>query len=158
MDKTTLTTAMTTSISDVLETMFFLPIEISSAAKVEDLWNADQTGMLAARLDYKGPVSGHCILFMPEKLSVDITADFLGETPENVADEQSHGTVKEIINMIVGNLFSLLDPQAVFDLGIPNLVAFGENCAGAADANQEIFMALNTLESHLAIRIFFNAA
>ena len=157
MDKMTLTTAMTTSISDVLETMFFLPIEPSDAAKIQDLWTADQSGMLAARLDYKGPISGHCELFMPEKLAIDITADFLGQDPESLSDDQSHGTVKEIINMIVGNTFSLVDPQVVFDLGIPNLVPFSESYNGSAEDGQEIFMAMDTLENPLAIRIYFRA-
>ena len=155
MDKTTLTTAMTTSISDVLETMFFLPIEPSDAANIQDLWPADQGGMLAARLDYEGPIAGHCELFMPEKLAIDITADFLGQDPESLSDDQSHGTVKEIINMIVGNTFSLVDPQAVFDLGIPELVRFEEYYTGTGEGDQEIFMALDTLENQLAIRIFF---
>jgi len=133
--------------------MFFLPIDYTEAAKIEDLWPADQAGMLTARLDFKGPLTGHCLLFMPEQLAVDITADFLGEDPESLSDEQSHGTVNEIINMIVGNAFSLLDPQAVFDLGIPSLVSFGENYAGSADGDKEIFMALDTLENQLAIRV-----
>jgi CheY-specific phosphatase CheX len=154
MDTTTLTTAMTTSISDVLETMFFLPIEPTDAANIQDLWPVDQTGMLAARLDYKGPISGHCELFMPEQLAIAITADFLGQDPESLSDDQSHGTVKEIINMIVGNTFSLLDPQAVFDLGIPNLVSFSEYYNGSGEDGQEIFMALDTLDNQLALRVF----
>jgi len=153
MDKTTLTTAMTTSISDVLETMFFLPIDFTDAVKIEDLWPTDQAGMLAARLDFKGPLTGHCVLYMPEQLAVDITADFLGQEPASLSDDQSHGTVNEIINMIVGNAFSLLDPQAVFDLGIPSLVPFSENYVGSTDGDQEIFMALDTLENQLAIRM-----
>jgi len=55
--------------------------------------------------------------------------------------------------MIVGNAFSLLDPQAVFDLGIPSLVPFSENYVGSTDGDQEIFMALDTLENQLAIRM-----
>jgi CheY-specific phosphatase CheX len=158
MDKTTLTTAMRTSISDVLETMFFLPIDASDAEKIEDLWPADQAGMLAARLNYKGPIRGHCVLYMPEKLAIDITADFLGEESAGLADDQAHGTVKEIINMIVGNTFGLLDPQAVFDLDIPSLVSFSENYAGDAQAGQEIFLALDTLENQLAIRLCFSSS
>jgi CheY-specific phosphatase CheX len=148
---------MRTSISDVLETMFFLPIDFTDAVKIEDLWPADKAGMLTARLNFKGPLTGHCLLFMPEQLAIDITADFLGQDPDSLSDEQSHGTVTEIINMIVGNAFSLLDPQAVFDLGIPSLVPFGENYAGSADNDQEIFMAVDTLENQLAISVYIES-
>jgi CheY-specific phosphatase CheX len=156
MDKTSLTTAMTASISDVLETMFFLPIDISDAVKIEDLWPSDQSGMLAARLDFQGPISGHCCLFMPARLATDITADFLGQDPESIPDDQAIGTVTEIINMIVGNTFSLLDPQALFDLGIPKLESFEDNYAGGADQDQEIFIALDTLENRMALRMSFH--
>jgi CheY-specific phosphatase CheX len=144
---------MRTSISDVLETMFFLPIETTNAQKIEDLWPADQTGMLTAHLDFMGPLSGYCELFMPEQLAIAITADFLGQEPESLPADQSNGMLKEIINMIVGNTCSLLDPQAVFDLGIPELVSFSEHYAGSADISQEVFMALDTLDNQLALRV-----
>ena len=80
-----------------------------------------------------------------------MTADFLGCDPEDVAEDQIKGIVQEIINMITGNTFSLYDPQAVFDLKIPEPVSSDKCRANPDKSENEIFLKVETPENHLAL-------
>lgn len=121
MDHQAMIRAMKTSISEVLEEMFFMPIDfIGSAA--DDAGIEDREEMVAARLDFKGPCSGHFLLISPKSLVDSITADFLGVSDQNVSDDQVYGTAMEMINMLAGNTLSQYDHRAVYDLEIPKLV------------------------------------
>ncbi len=148
----TLTAAMTDSISNVLETMFFLSLDISGAVSIKSLQVPENDAMMAARLNFSGPVSGHCVFYIPRKLAMSMTADFLGVDEQNTTDEQTQGTVKEIINMLVGDTFSNFDSQAVFNLEIPEMVSF-EETLGVDPAENEIVVGIDTLEDHLAYRM-----
>jgi len=153
MEKEALTIAMKDSISDVMGTMFFLPIDFSDADRIETLWNAETDGILIAKLNFEGPFSGYCALYIPKKLALSISADFMGKDKESISDDQVRGTVKEIINMIAGNTFSIYNQQAVFNLEIPELVSFSELEADPSDSENQIFIGIETLEDPLALEM-----
>jgi len=71
--------------------------------------------IVAAKLNFSGPLSGYAIFCIPKKSAVSITADFMGKDEQEISNDQINGTVKEIINMIIGNTFSMYDPDVVFD-------------------------------------------
>ena len=127
METETIISAMKASISEVLETMFFLPLEFSDIDRFEDWWSeGSEDGLLVTRLSFTGPVSGMFFFFMPKSLGLSLAASFMGENETAVSQEHVADTVKEIINMIAGNAFGIWDDQAIFDLGIPETVSFGE--------------------------------
>ncbi len=66
--KTALKTAMTASISNVLETMFFMSLEFNDQTILEagDIPGEDKT--ISCRIGFKGKFSGYFILLVPEKL------------------------------------------------------------------------------------------
>jgi len=153
MKNSLLEMAMKNSISDVLETMFFLPLDFSDTVAAHELWNKGKDQILAAKLNFDGPLIGDCILYIPEKLARSITADFMGREEEGISDDQVKGTVKEIINMIAGSTFSTYDPEATFNLGIPELVSFNYYFNDLSDTGDRFYFIIDTLDNHLAFQL-----
>ncbi len=121
--KEALKTAMMTSISEVLETMFFMTIEPSEVAGWADAVD-DMSGekYFASRINFSGPLSGFFILSIPETILSSMAEMFMGIEAAEVSETHRTGIISEAINMIAGNTFSKLDDQAVFHLEIPTLV------------------------------------
>lgn len=105
MNKTAMIKAMKASISEVLEQMFFLPIDMVDAGEENKPTGLNQP-IIAASVGYDGALSGTFLLNIPADLAASITADFLGTVPEQLSTEQIAGTVKEMINMLAGNSLS----------------------------------------------------
>ena len=82
MKKESLITAMKNSISNVLETMFFLPLVFSDDVHKKDCWSGKTDQIMAARLDFDGPFSGYCVFYIPKKFAVSMTANFMGRAEE----------------------------------------------------------------------------
>ena len=153
MNKEVLTTAMKNSISDVLETMFFLPVDFDDSVSLDEFWDPDKDKIIAAKLNFDGPLSGYCILYIPEKLAVSITADFMGKEEKDISNEQARGTLMEITNMITGNGFSLYDPESVFNLGVPELVGLDDFHKDLSDSENRISIAIDTIENYLVFQM-----
>ena len=104
-------------------------------------------------MNFDGPLSGHCIFYVPEKFAMSVTADFLGKEEEDISDNQIKETVKEMTNMITGNTFSLYEPEAVFNLNVPEWVDF-DGFQKASEGSENIFsVVVNTLENYLAFQM-----
>jgi CheY-specific phosphatase CheX len=144
---------MKRSISDVLETMFFLALECADNVKPEEFWNSEKDEVVVTKLNFSGPFSGFFILIIPNELALSLTANFMGEDEESITQDHASGTVKEILNMIAGNIFSNFDDQVVFDLDIPELIHFDEAGRTLPGADEEIFILINTLDSRLALKM-----
>ncbi len=145
--------AMKNSTSDVLETMFFLPVDFSDTVDVHELWNTEKDQILAAKINFRGPFSGYSVIYIPRKLAVSITVDFFGIDEKNISEDQVGETVKEIINMIIGNTFSLYDQEAVFNLGVPELVGFSGFHKGSIELEDSISVIFETLDDHLVFLV-----
>lgn len=148
-----MTTAMKNSISDVLETMFFLSLDFSNDLDIHELWDTGKDQIIAAKLSFSGPLSGYAVFCIPKKSALSITADFMGKDEEEISDDQINGTVKEIINMIMGNTFSLYDPEVVFNLGVPELVGFNDFFKDLSDSEKSFSIVVETLENYLAFQM-----
>lgn len=155
MKKEALITAMKTSISDVLETMFFLPVDFSDPGQIDELWGNQKDQIMIAKLNFEGPFSGNAVFYIPQEPALSITADFMGENKEKISDLQVEGTVNEITNMLVGNTFSLYDPQAVFNLATPGLVRFEDIHKDSPGVEITISIVIETLENHMAFQMNF---
>jgi CheY-specific phosphatase CheX len=121
--KEALKTAMMISISEVLETMFFMTIEPSEVDGWEDsVDEASEEKLFASRIEFSGPLSGFFVLSIPESVLSTMAEMFMGVDADEVTESQCTGIISEAINMIAGNTFSKLDDQTVFNLDIPKLV------------------------------------
>ncbi len=154
MDRERMKTAMRASISEVLEKMFFLPLEFFEADSPKELWKdpgaVDLTG---ARLSFFGSFSGSFLFLIPRKLGVALTADFMGVEPDAVPQEHVEQTVQEILNMIAGSTFSNLNEEAVFQLDIPTAVSAETLPAMLARTPEYVFLGVDTLEDRIALAV-----
>ncbi|MDY6879075.1 MAG: chemotaxis protein CheX [Thermodesulfobacteriota bacterium] len=156
-DKKMMKAAMKDSISEVLETMFFLPLDFPSAGDSDEqsrLSDTDKT--ITAKLEFRGSLAGCFVLSIPEASALSMTADFLGVDTSHITEEQTNETVKEIINMIAGSTFRNYNAQLVFDLGIPEVVHLDEIWKSGAGNQEEILALFNTLEDQLALKMVWS--
>jgi chemotaxis protein CheY-P-specific phosphatase CheC len=152
MDRELLKKTMRTSISEVLEKMFFLPLDFSEAGAPEELWEDPAAAdLMALSLSFSGPFSGSLIFLIPRKLGTDMTADFMGVERDVVPAEHVEQTAKEVLNMIAGSTFGSLDDQAVFELGIPESVPVGSAREALSTREVGLFQGVDTLESRIAL-------
>lgn len=154
MEKQKLLQAAKTSISEVLETMFFLPIDHTDIVEASVLSGVIKDDMELVEVGFSGMFSGTFLLVIPDELALFLTASFLGSIEEKVLPEHVTETKKEMANMICGNTFTHFNNQVEFDLGIPEIVRAqdalkrsGSGCAG------EIIYQSHTLEKSLFIRV-----
>ena len=149
---------MKDSISDVFETMFFLPLDFEEGADPKKQKKRVKEEMLAVRLAFYGPLSGYFIFLIPKKLTLSLTAGFLGEGIPDVTLDKIHGTVTEMLNMVAGDLFSRLDSKAVFDLGIPRIISEQEAWTDLFQVKNGIFISMNATESPIVLQMAYSAA
>ncbi len=153
MEKEALITAMKTSISEVLETMFFLPLEFPDEVNPQEMWGAQKEEPVVGKLTFSGPVAGELLFFIPKDLAVSLTGSFLGEDEASISEDNITETVKELTNMIAGSTFANYDDQSVFDLGIPDVVDFDEAKRKGSNSGEEIFIPIDTLDDRLALKL-----
>ena len=151
MNREMLMKAMKASISEVLEKMFFLPLDFSDAGSPDELWDEGGDDVLAIRLAFEGPFSGRFIFFIPRALGKTLAADFMGMDAEGVSSEHVEQTAKEIVNMIAGSTFSALDEEAVFDLGIPEQVPANEAWQGKAASQDPVFLGIDLIHGRMGL-------
>lgn len=155
-DSQTLISAMKTSISDVLETMFFLPIDFPSQLPAGKLFDIQQDKILAVKLDFDGPIKGTSLLGLYRQKATAIAADFLGIETGSVTLEKATETVMEIINMIVGNTLSSYDQQAVFNLNIPEPFESDSFLREIHEPDNEMLIIIDTLGGHVAFKMLID--
>lgn len=116
--KKVLMTAMTNSISEVMETMFFMPVEIGPETILNDS-GIDLNNALACRLNFTGDISGNIDVISPEPLVAELASNFLGESKDELIWEQQFGTLSEMLNMMCGNALKNVKCRLPYKLGIP---------------------------------------
>ncbi len=121
-----LTNAMKDSISEIFETMFFMPLEFEEGKAIEDLEKSIDEPMICAQIDFSGPFKGALAVMLPRGLARELSANFLGEDEGAVTEEIVEGTIKEILNMLAGKMLSFYDANLVFDLAIPETAEVSE--------------------------------
>ncbi len=153
MDKPKMVQAMRASISEVLEQMFFLPIDIVETDDEENPMNFGGQRPITVSVVFDGPSSGVFVLRIPSSLAESITADFLGAPPDDLSEEQVTGTVKEMLNMLAGNSLSAYDAQAIFNLKIPKLVTASMDPAPDDRENGRIVIGIETMDSRMMLHM-----
>jgi chemotaxis protein CheY-P-specific phosphatase CheC len=151
--------AMTTSISEVLETMFFMTIEATEDTDWTDLTDSTASGekLYASKINFKGPLSGTFFLMVPESILSAMTEMFMGLEENEVTETHLSGTILEAINIVAGNTFSKLDDQTVFDLEIPDSVETASLSSITQSTDKElIFYRIETPGGNLGLLLFYS--
>ncbi len=154
--KMSLKEAMTTSISEVLETMFFMSLEFDYTGNMKECIEASDESLMATRLDFNGPLKGWFNFAIPDSIIHTFAENFMGIEKDQVTAEFKEGTIKELTNMIAGNTFSCLDPESVYNLGIPEVVDIAETVESGSDASGEVFILVETIDGSLALKGVFS--
>ena len=154
--KEPLKSAMMTSISEVLETMFFMSLEIRDDEPWDNFFRLETGKNDACRITFRGPISGAIKVFMPQKLLKVVTENFLGQDQDSLEASHLQGTLKEIINMIAGNTFSTFDQKAVFELGIPEIIKGDASQAGADAGSEQVGYLIETMDGYMAVMMVFH--
>ncbi len=121
MDMKALMAQMMISISEVMETMFYLPVEQRDIESIETSGFLDAEEIQACKITFAGSFSGRIYLLLPAPLLLIMTENFMGESPEHLTAEYLSGTLQETLNMLAGNTFSKIDPTSSFSLGVPEI-------------------------------------
>lgn len=122
MAQTAMMKAMRASISNVLESMFFLMVQISEENSPFVEWFPGERQLMGATLKFDGPSAGAFYFWVPVDMADDMACNFLGLNQENLLEEQRRDTVKEALNMIGGGVLSIFDQEGRFKLGIPEML------------------------------------
>ena len=142
-----LITAMKTSISEVMETMFYLPVEFGEESTLSQSGMDKNKPNMVCQLEFSGDFSGCFTLLIPKDLLSEMTENFMGESRENLEDEHLWGTLTEILNMICGNTLSKLDSKVPFKLDMPKVID------DSKISQTQIFTIVETTQSMMAINI-----
>lgn len=113
---------MMASISEVLETMFYMPLEFDDYGETYQLGRFDTPDLRICKLEFSGKLSGHFIMAIPESLLFSMASDFMGEDRESITRLHSDGILKEALNMVAGHMFSNMDKKTEYNLGIPEMI------------------------------------
>ncbi len=137
--------AMMTSISEVMETMFFLPIEFGEESTMGQ--SGIEKPILASQLNFSGDVTGHLCIIAPKDLVGEMAENFMGESQDMLTEEHFSGTLTEMLNMVLGNALSKTEAKQPFELGIPEVID------GTKIQAEEIVHLIETSQSKMAIRL-----
>ncbi|RLB22785.1 MAG: hypothetical protein DRG76_05815 [Deltaproteobacteria bacterium] len=154
METKALKKAMMTSISEILETMFFMPLEFSENEDLTTIGDSSEEPLLAVALKFEGPISGQFMAVIPNSLAKTLSANLLGLESDQVERAHVEATLREMINMTAGKTFSLYDSQSVFKLDIPEMID-AQMVLGDASSQPtaEIVVVVDTEEASLGFKL-----
>lgn len=149
-------TAMRQAISDVMNKMFFLPVQICEKKASLREWFSGKTPAIGAIVGFTGPLPGFSYLLIPAEIAREITANFLGISEKTANTKQEKDTVKEALNMITGLTLSQFDKKGAFKIGIPELIDENKMTAGLFDDFNKGAIFIETERSRMAGGIVMN--
>jgi CheY-specific phosphatase CheX len=156
--KEALKTAMRTSISEVLETMFFMTFDLKENATADVLLQNPEAPLFISRIEFSGKFAGFFLFVVPENILRIMTMTFMGLDSDEITETHLNGTVQEAINMIAGNTFSNFDDQAVFDLNIPKLIDIKTAAMSCPEKTPEgHFFLIETYDGKLGLKVCFGS-
>lgn len=148
---------MITSISEVLETMFYMALEFEEHENLNSCGILEAQNIRICKLEFKGNFSGHFIIFIPESILITMAEDFMGEDRENINREHSDGIIKEVINMVGGSLFACIDNKSEFKLSIPEIIEDTGILSEIGKNPPEGLILAESIEGYLGFIIYINS-
>jgi len=144
-------TSLKQAISSVLETMFFLPVQIVEGNNLREDWSQQDSGIWHVRVQFSGPVNGSFFLLVPAGLAREITANFLGLDEADVGSGQESDTVKEALNMIGGYALSQVEKADEYQISIPEIARAGQKDLVSMQLEPHNTISIETDENILAV-------
>ncbi len=109
---------------DVLEKIAFI-----FSFPEDDRDNLDYSGAVAAKVSFSGLFNGSVILAVSNQVLKMLTGNMLGlDDDEETLPDQQHDALKELINVICGNLLpAVAGRQIVFNVDTPKIISENED-------------------------------
>jgi CheY-specific phosphatase CheX len=145
----TLMKAMMTSISEVMEIMFFIPVEPGGESVLKES-GLSKGNLMLCQLTFSGDASGRLLLAADQELVAQMTENFMGEDSDSLSPEHLTGTLTETLNMTCGNALSKISSDVPFELGIPERIDL------SAIDDEEIFSVIHTPDAILGIGLILD--
>ena len=117
MSDTDLNRAVSESVAEVLEKMFFI-----SATEETGPPEEPRGPEIMVRLAFEGEPCGTLVLKIPVAAALPIAADFLAEDEQSLSDGQVSGVICELANMVCGSVLSRVESESAFRLAHPVVV------------------------------------
>jgi CheY-specific phosphatase CheX len=149
---------MQQAISDVMNKMFFLPVQVNEKGLALREWFSNKLPLVGATINFTGPLSGYSYLLIPAGVAKEMTANFLGIAEKEINVKQEMDTVKEALNMITGHMLSQFDRKGDLRIGIPQLINDSDLLAGQLDGFNKGAILIETEHSHIAAGIVIKQA
>ena len=104
----------------VMEQMaFLLPMPPDDAAEAEP-----DDARLHAAITFDGPFGGELLMSISQGVLPELACNMLGLMGEEPTAQQQHDAVKELLNVVCGNLLpEIASPQDVFNVHPPRILA-----------------------------------
>lgn len=151
MDATaTLLNAMKVSISEIFETMFYMPVEFEEKADLEAVIKS--SSFMASHLSFTGPMAGKFVVMLPVPLLRFMAAGFMGTDESVVSHDEMTGTITEITNMIAGNTLTFVGGD--FHLDLPELDPPRSAEAGSVETASSRRVFVKTLNGIICVRFY----
>ncbi len=120
MKKAMMKKAIMNSISDILETMFYMSIEFKEIQGfMEDFSQSDE--IILSSIIFKGSISGEFHIYISLESLSCMAENFMGVDYESLTEDYITGIIKEFVNMLAGSTLSSLDNREKFQLSIPEI-------------------------------------
>jgi len=119
MDNGTIKEKLRQTTASILENAAFIFIDDD-----DTIVSCDKFSFTGVTISFTGPSSGRMNLWMVKETIDVIARNLLGmDDDEDVSPIQRYDALKEILNMIAGNLLtSLFDEKLIFNLDVPYLL------------------------------------
>ena len=137
------------AISEVMETMFFLPVQFRDGPGPLAPWLSGEEKVMEARVDFEGARSGTVFFLVPAPALKEMAANFLGLEPEAVTEEHTVDTLKEAINMMTGRMLSMVDREGLCSLRIPRCFGVWDAADFKGDRHESFVLRFKTGKNHL---------
>jgi CheY-specific phosphatase CheX len=138
------------AISEVMETMFFLPVQFLDGPEPLGEWLSVEKKVMEALIEFEGARAGRVFLLVPHPALKEMAANFLGLEEEEVSEEHAEDTLKEAINMMTGRMLSMLSREGGCALLIPRFAGVRNPADLGRDDDHGFVLLFETGKNHLA--------
>ena len=143
---------MAQAADEVLGTMYFSFVD--PVTVLDDLLDGPviEKG-LHGHIEFSGPLKGAANTYCGEGPTRVLSANFVGEDEDEVAQEVVIDAFKELTNMIVGRFLALMEPERVCELGLPEVSEFNDLDLNEYMKRPEEALVLDTGEGAIVLEI-----
>lgn len=136
---------------DILEKLAFI-----FSFPEEERESIDYDSAVAARVSFRGPFTGTLVMVVSDQILPELAGNMLGLDDGEVSTlDQQHDALKELINVICGNLLpAVAGKQSIFNVDAPEIISKDEPIL-SGDGPDPVAIARMDLDDQQCDLLFF---